>query len=76
MGEDVYRPRLQLFRNVKEGAVMKVLLTILAVVMLTPVLFLVGIALGPVILVLLFIGGIALMAIALGWLVDRATWHT
>jgi hypothetical protein len=38
-------------------------------------LFVVGIALGPAILVLLFIGGIALMVIALGWLVDRAMWH-
>jgi len=54
---------------------MKVLLTILALVLVTPVVFLVGIALGPAILVLLFIGGIALVVIALGWVVDRAEWH-
>jgi len=54
---------------------MKVLLTIVAVVLMAPVVFLVGIALGPAFLVLLFIGGIALMTIALGWLIDRAMWH-
>jgi hypothetical protein len=54
---------------------MKVLLAILGVMLMTPVLFVVGIALGPAILVLLFIGGIALMVIALGWFVDRALWH-
>ena len=75
MGEDIVRPRLRLFRDAEEGAVMKVLLTIVAVVLMAPVVFLVGIALGPAFLVLLFIGGIALMTIALGWLIDRAMWH-
>jgi hypothetical protein len=54
---------------------MKVLLTILAVLMIAPVLVLIGIALGPAILVMLFIFGIALMVIALGWLIDKAMWH-
>ena len=52
----------------------KVLLTILAAVLLAPLVVLVGIALGPAILVLVFIGLIALMVIAVGWLIDTA-WH-
>lgn len=54
---------------------MKVLLTILAVVLMAPVLLLVGIALGPVALVGLFIGGFALIWGALFWFVDRAKSH-
>lgn len=54
---------------------MKVLLTILAIVLVTPALLVVGIALGPAILVVLFIVGIALVVTALAWLVDRARWH-
>jgi hypothetical protein len=54
---------------------MKVLLTIAVLVLAAPAILLVGIAAGPAILVLLFIGGIALVTIALGWMVDRATWH-
>ena len=52
---------------------MKVLLTILAVVLLLPVLLIVGIALGPAALVLLFIAGIALVTVGLYRLVDKAT---
>ena len=40
---------------------MKVLLTILAVVLMAPVLLLVGIAMGPAALVILFIVGFALI---------------
>ena len=51
---------------------MTVLFTLLAVVLLIPVLLVVAIALGPAILVMLFIGGIALVVIALAWTVERA----
>jgi hypothetical protein len=54
---------------------MKVLTAIAALVLAAPVVILVGIAAGPAILVLLFIGGIALVTVALGWMVDRAMWH-
>jgi hypothetical protein len=53
---------------------MKVLLTILAVVLMAPVLPLVGIALGPAALVILFIVGIALIMAGpgrSGWLRER-----
>jgi hypothetical protein len=51
----------------------KVLLTILAVVLLLPVLLVVGIAMGPAALVLLFIAGIALITVGLLQLVYRVT---
>ena len=54
---------------------MKVLLTILALVVMAPVLLLIGIALGPAALVILFIVGIALIMAGLVWLVDRAKSH-
>ena len=54
---------------------MKVLLTILAVVLMAPVLLLVGIALGPAVLVILFIVGIALIMAGPVWLVERARSH-
>ena len=54
---------------------MKVLLTILAVVLMAPVLLLVGIALGPAALVILFIVGIALIMAGPVWLVERARSH-
>jgi hypothetical protein len=54
---------------------MKVLLTFVAVVLMVPVLLLVGIALGPAALVMLFIVGIALVMAAPVWLVDRARSH-
>jgi hypothetical protein len=54
---------------------MKVLLTIFAVVLMTPVLLLVGIAMGPAALVMLFIVGIALIMAAPVWLLDRARSH-
>jgi hypothetical protein len=54
---------------------MKVLLTILAVVLMAPLLLLVGIAMGPAALVILFIVGFALIWAALFWLVDRAKSH-
>ena len=54
---------------------MKVLLTIVAVVLVAPVLLLVGIALGPAGLVILFIVGIALIMAGPVWLVDRARSH-
>jgi len=55
----------------KEFAV-RVLLSILAVVVLLPVLLVVGIALGPAALVLLFIAGIALVTAGLLRLAGRA----
>lgn len=54
---------------------MKVLLTILALVLAAPLLVLVGVALGPAILVALFIAGFALVEGALVWLVDRVRMH-
>jgi len=54
---------------------MKVLLTIFAVVLMAPVLFVVGIALGPAALVILFIVGIALIMAVPVWLVERARSH-
>ena len=54
---------------------MKVLLTIFAAVLMAPVLVLVGIALGPAALVILFIVGIALIMAVPVWLVDRARSH-
>ena len=54
---------------------MKVLLTIFAVVLISPVLVLVGIGLGPAALVMLFIVGIAVIMAAPVWLVDRAWSH-
>jgi hypothetical protein len=54
---------------------MKVLLTIFAVVLMAPVLLFVGIALGPAVLVILFIVGIALIMAGPVWLVDGARSH-
>jgi predicted MFS family arabinose efflux permease len=54
---------------------MKVLLTIFAVVLMAPVLLVVGIALGPAALVILFIVGIALIMAVPVWLVERARSH-
>ena len=54
---------------------MKVLLTIFAVVLMAPVLLLVGIAMGPAALVILFIVGIALIMAGPVWLVYGARWH-
>ena len=54
---------------------MNVLLTILAVVLMAPVLLLVGIALGPAALVILFVVGIALITTGEVWLVGRARSH-
>jgi hypothetical protein len=54
---------------------MNVLLTIFAVVLMAPVLLLVGIALGPAALVILFIAGIVLVIAGPVWLVDRAMSH-
>lgn len=54
---------------------MKVLLTILAVVLAAPTLLLVAIALGPAILVIVFIAGFALIITALVWLVESAKSH-
>ncbi len=51
---------------------MKVLFTIFVVVLMAPVVLLVGIALGPAALVILFVGGIALIMAVPVWLVDRA----
>jgi hypothetical protein len=51
---------------------MKVVLTALAVVLTAPVLLLVGIAMGPAALVILFIVGIALIMSGPVWFVDRA----
>lgn len=48
---------------------------ILAVLLVALVLLVVGIALGPAILVLLFIGGIALCVVAAMWVVGRARSH-
>ena len=54
---------------------MKVLLTIVGVVLISPMLVLVGIGLGPAALVMLFIVGIALIMAAPVWLVDRVRSH-
>ena len=54
---------------------MKVLLTIFGVVLISPVLVLVGIGLGPAALVMLFIVGIAVIMAVPVWLVDRAWSH-
>ncbi len=54
---------------------MNALSAIFAFVLVVLALVLVGIALGPAILVLLFIGGIALCVIAGVWLVARAREH-
>jgi thiosulfate reductase cytochrome b subunit len=50
----------------------KVLLAILALVLAVPVVLVVGIALGPAILVIVFIAGFALIIAALTWLVESA----
>jgi hypothetical protein len=54
---------------------MKVLITLLLVVLALPVLLVVGIALGPAALVMLFIGGIALITVGILRLADRARPH-
>ena len=54
---------------------MKALLTIFGVVLMAPVVLLVGIALGPAALVILFIVGIALIMAGPVWLVERARSH-
>ena len=54
---------------------MKLLLSFLAVVLAAPALLLVGIALGPAILVIVFIAGFALIMTALVWLVESAKSH-
>ena len=54
---------------------MKVVVGILALLLLLPVLILVGIAMGPAILVILFISGIALVTVGLAWLLDLARTH-
>ena len=54
---------------------MKVLLTMFAVVLMTPVLLLVGIAMGPAALVILFIVGIAVIMAGPVWLVERWRSH-
>ena len=59
----------------KREVAVKVLLTIFAVVLMAPVLLLVGIALGPAALVMLFIVGIALIMAAPAWLIETARSH-
>lgn len=54
---------------------MKVVLAVLGLFLLLPVLILVGLALGPAILVMLFISGIALVTVGLAWMLDRARTH-
>ena len=54
---------------------MKVLLTILFFVLALPVLLVVGIALGPAALVMLFIVGITLITVGMLRMVDRARPH-
>jgi hypothetical protein len=61
-------------RDLKEFA-MKVVITLLLVVLALPVLLVVGIALGPAALVMLFIGGIALITVGILRLADRARPH-
>jgi hypothetical protein len=62
-------------RSTRKEFAVKVLLTIFAVVLMAPVLLLVGIAMGPAGLVILFIVGIALIMAGPVWLVDRARSH-
>lgn len=54
---------------------MNVLLTILAVVLMAPVVLLVGIAMGPAALVILFLVGIALITAGVVWLFYIARSH-
>jgi hypothetical protein len=54
---------------------MKVVVAVLGFLLLLPVLILVGIAMGPAILVILFISGIALLTVGLAWMLDRARTH-
>ncbi len=54
---------------------MKVLLTILAVVLMAPVVLIIGIALGPAALVMLFIVGFALIIAGMVWFVDSVKSH-
>ena len=54
---------------------MKVVVAFLGFLLLLPVLILVGIAMGPAILVILFISGIALFTVGLAWMLDRARTH-
>ena len=53
----------------------KVVVSVLGFLLLLPVLVLIGIASGPVMLVLLFISGIALVTVGLLWMFDRARTH-
>jgi hypothetical protein len=52
--------------------VLIILATTLAVVLVSPILLLIGIALGPAALVILFIAGFAFIVSGLIWVVDRA----
>jgi hypothetical protein len=55
---------------------MTVLLTLLIIVLALPVLLLVAFALGPAALVMLFIGGIAMITVGILWLVDQGKSHS
>lgn len=54
---------------------MKVVAAVLGFLLVLPVMLLVGVALGPAILVILFISGIALLTVGLLWMLDRARTH-
>jgi hypothetical protein len=54
---------------------MKLVVAILGFLLVLPMVILVGMALGPAILVILFISGIALITVGLAWMLDRAKTH-
>jgi hypothetical protein len=52
-----------------------VVVSVLGFLLLLPVLVLIGIASGPVMLVILFISGIALVTVGLLWMFERERTH-
>jgi len=54
---------------------MKVLFAFLMAVLMLPLLLVIAIALGPAILVMLFIAGFALIGVGLAWLAETARSH-
>jgi hypothetical protein len=59
----------------RREVIVKVVVAVLGFLLALPVLLLVGLALGPVALVILFISGIALVTVGLVWMLDRARTH-
>jgi hypothetical protein len=59
----------------RREVIVKVVVAVVGFLLALPVLLLVGLALGPVALVILFISGIALVTVGLVWMLDRARTH-